>query len=271
MIFPLGYAALAFYAASFGCYTAFLYSTHRWVGRLATALLASGIVLQYFALYERSRWTHAVPYNDLYGSMSLFAWLLGVTYLALETYHRQRSVGAFATLLLLLWISGVMAFAPSTPSASPPARGPLFAFHVTLNTLAYAAFALSFALSLIYLIQARVLRARRPGMVFWRFPALDLLERMSRSSVWVGLISLCIGVPMGFIFERRLIGHFDVADPKVIVTFVIVGLYAAYLWLARLSDWRGPRAALVCAFNFLLVIFSYTFVNLYFTRFHKFN
>jgi ABC-type transport system involved in cytochrome c biogenesis permease subunit len=48
-------------------------------------------------------------------------------------------------------------------------------------------------------------------------------------------------------------------------------LYAVYLWLARLSDWRGPRAALVCAFNFLLVIFSYTFVNLYLTRFHKFN
>ena len=50
-----------------------------WLGRMATFLLAGGIVMHYFALLERSRWIHTVPYNDLYGSMSLFAWLLGIT------------------------------------------------------------------------------------------------------------------------------------------------------------------------------------------------
>ena len=83
--------------------------------------------------------------------------------------------------------------APRTAPTPPPARGPLFALHVTLNTLAYAAFALSFALSLIYLIQNRVLRARRPGLVFWRFPALDVLERMSRKQRLGGLASLGAG------------------------------------------------------------------------------
>ena len=71
--------------------------------------------------------------------------------------------------------------------APPPARGPLFAFHVTLNIWAYAAFALSFVLSLVYLVQDRVLRSHRPGAAFWRFPALDVLDRMARSSVYVGL------------------------------------------------------------------------------------
>jgi ABC-type transport system involved in cytochrome c biogenesis permease subunit len=99
---------------------------------------------------------------------------------------------------------------------------------------------------------------------------LDLLERMSRSSVWVGLASLCAGVGMGFVWERRLSGHFALGDPKVVVTMLILALYVAYLWMAQRAAWRGPRAALVCACNFVLVLFSYTFVNLYMTRFHRF-
>src|ERR1700677_2056865 len=148
----LGYLSLALYLASFLCYARILYAPNIWIGRLATLLLASGIVAQYFSLYQRSRVIQSVPYDDLYGSMSLFAWLLGVTYLGLEVFHGQRSVGAFVTLLLIVWTGLVMAFAPDAAPVTPPARGPLFALHVTLNTLAYAAFALSFVLSLIYLI-----------------------------------------------------------------------------------------------------------------------
>lgn len=270
MKFLLGYGAVALYAASFGCYAGYLYATHRWLGRLGTAFLAGGLLLHYLALLERSRWVHTVPYDDLYGSMSLFAWLLGVTYLGLEIFHRERSVGAFVTLLVLGWLLGVAAFAPRGPGGAPPARGPLFALHVTLNTLAYASFALSFALSLIYLLQDRVLRGRRPGIVFWRYPALDVLERMSRSSVWVGLVSLCFGVAMGFVWKLRLSGQLGLADPKVIVTLLIFGFYSGYLCIAGRSGWRGPRAALICACNFVLVLFSYTFVNLYLTNFHRF-
>ena len=83
------------YAASLGGYIGFLASARRGVGVAATVFLMGGIVLHYLALMDRSRWSHTVPYDDLYGSLSLFAWLLAATYLGLEFYHRQRSVGAF--------------------------------------------------------------------------------------------------------------------------------------------------------------------------------
>jgi ABC-type transport system involved in cytochrome c biogenesis permease subunit len=266
----LGYLSLALYLASFLCYARILYAPNIWVGRLATLLLASGIVAQYFSLYERSRVIQSVPYDDLYGSMSLFAWLLGITYIGLEIFHRQRSVGAFVTLLLVAWVAGLGFITAGAPTVRAPARGPLFAFHVTLNTWAYAAFALSFVLSLIYLVQDRVLRSRRLGAAFWRFPPLDVLDRMARSSVYVGLVALAFGASMGFIWEHRLRGTYSLGDPKVIVTFAIVLVYAAYLLLSRNATWRGARAALLCAMNFVIVMFSYTFVNLYLTKFHRF-
>jgi HemX protein len=259
------------YAASFVCYARVLYAPNLWVGRVASLLLAAGIGAHYYALLERSLAMHTVPYDDLYGSMSLFAWLLGVTYLGLEVIHRQRTVGAFVTLLLVAWLAVLPYVIPD--AATPPrpaARGPLFAFHVTLNTWAYAGFALSFVLSLVYLVQDRILRSRRAGAAFWRFPALEVLDRMSRSSVWVGLGALGSGVVMGFVWQRRLTGGYSVGDPKVIVTLLIVGVYAAYLRLSRTTKWRGARAAFLCAANFAVVLFSYTFVNLYLTRFHRF-
>jgi len=268
--YHLGVWSLVLYGASFICYARILYAPHLWLGRLASLLLAGGIVLQYFDLLERSRWIHTVPYNDLYGSMSLFAWLLGITYLGLEVFHRQRSVGALVTLLLVVWIALLGILAPAESPAPPPARGVLFAFHVTLNTWAYSAFALSFILSLVYLIQDRLLRSRRLGTPFWRFPALDVLDRMARSSVYVGLGALALGVFMGFIWEHRLHGTYAWSDPKVVITLAILAVYAAYLWLSRSTAWRGARAALLCAVNFMVVLFSYTIVNLYFTKFHKF-
>jgi len=266
----LQYLSLALYAASFACYLRFLYVSNPWAGRTGTLLLAAGILVHYFALLERSHGAHSVPYDDLYGSMSLFAWLLGLTYLGLEFFHRQRTVGAFVTLLLVVWMAVLGILAPHEIPAAPPARGALFDLHITLNTWAYAAFALAFVLSLVYLVQDRVLRSRHPSAAFWRFPALDVLDRMARSSVWVGLATLGVGVLIALIWERRLVGAFSWLDPKVIVTVAIVAVYIAYLRLSRSPGWRGARAAMICALNFVVVLFSYTVVNLYLTRFHHF-
>lgn len=266
----MGYLTLALYAASFLCYARLLFAPNLWLGRLATLLLAGGIACHYFALLDRSMGSHTVPYDDLYGSMSLFAWLLGVTYLGLELFHRQRTVGAFVSLLMFVWMAVLTGFAPRELPPPPPAQGALFAFHVTLNIWAYAAFALSFVLSLIYLLQDGVLRSHRPGAAFWRFPALNVLDRMSRSSVFVGLAALAFGVGSGLVWEHRLSGAYAWGDPKVLVTLLIVAVYAAYLLLSRTTGWRGSRAALVCALNFAIVLFSYTLVNLYLTKFHRF-
>lgn len=266
----MDYLTVALYAASFLAYARSLFAPNAWLGRLATLLLASGIGVHFFALLERSAGSHNVPYDDLYGSMSLFAWLLGITYLSLELIHRQRSVGAFVALLLVVWMATLCWLAPHTMPPPPHARGPLFDFHITLNIWAYAGFALSFVLSVIYLIQDSMLRSRRPGAAFWRLPGLEVLDRMSRSSVVVGLAALAVGVTSGLIWEHRLTGAYSWGDPKVIVTLLIVGVYIAYLWLSRSPRWRGARAAIVCTLNFAIVLFSYTIVNRYLTGFHRY-
>jgi ABC-type transport system involved in cytochrome c biogenesis permease subunit len=257
------------YTLCLGSYVRFLRSGREVAGRLGTMLLVAGLIAHYFALLERSRGLHTVPYHDLYGSMSLFGWLLALTYLGLELFHRQRSVGAFVVPFILAFFLAAH-LAPADRLSPTVPHGPIFAFHVTLSILAYAAFALSFVLSLIFLVEDRLLRNRHLGDVVWRLPPLEVLERMSRSSVLVGVISIAIGTVLGFIWVDRLTGQYWYYDPKYVITLLVLLLYAAYLQLSRTKAWRGARASRLCIFNFVIVVLSFTVVNLYLSHSHRY-
>jgi ABC-type transport system involved in cytochrome c biogenesis permease subunit len=257
------------YSLSLASYVRLLYSGRETAGRIATALLALGLITHYFALLERARGLHTVPYHDLYGSMSLFGWLLALTYLTLEVYLRQRSVGALVLPFVLGFFLAAH-LAPADRLSPTPAHGPVFAFHVTLSILAYAAFALSFVVSLIFLVQNRFLRNRKMAGLVWRLPSLELLERMSRASVLIGLISIAIGTVLGFIWVDRLTGQYWYYDPKYVITLLVLLLYAMYWLLARTTAWRGARASRLCIFNFVVVVLSFTVVNLYLSHSHRY-
>ncbi len=266
-LFPI-LAAFA-YVLSFGLYVRFLGTGNRFTGRLGTLLLGLALIAHYFALLERSRGLNTVPYHDLYGSMSLFGWLLALTYLGLELYHRERSVAAFVLPFILTFFLAAH-LAPADRLPPPPIHGIVFAFHVTLSILAYAAFALSFVLSLIFLGEERLLRSHKVGDVVWRLPPLDLLDQMSRSSVLVGLISIAIGTALGFVSVDRLPGQNSFYDAKYVITLVVLALYALYFRLARTTAWRGGRASKLCIFNFVIVVLSFTVVNLYLSHSHRY-
>jgi ABC-type uncharacterized transport system permease subunit len=257
------------YGLSFALYLLFLNTGKVLTGRLGTILLAAGLVAHYFSLLERTRGTHTVPYHDLYGAMSLFGWLLALTYLGLEIYHRQRSVGALVLPFILAFFVAAY-LAPADRLSPPDAHGPTFAFHVALNILAYAAFALSFVLSLVFLTEERLLRSHKMVNVVWRLPPLELLERMSRSSVLIGLVCITIGTAFGFLWVYRLSNKYSFYDPKYAITLLVLILYAVYFRLARTTAWRGARASKLCIVNFLILFLSFTVVNLYLSSNHRF-
>jgi len=258
------------YLTSMGLYLRFLYSGRDLTGRLATMLMFFGLVAHYLALLMRAKGSHTVPYNDLQGSMLLFGWLLAVTYLCLEIYHRQRTVGAFVLPVILAFFFAAYLM-PEHTKAPGATHGVVFALHVTLSILAYAAFALSCVLSLMYLAEERLLRDRKLSDALWRLPPLELLERMSHTSVLVGLITIVVGTSLGFLaVDRRLAEHYSYFDPKYVFTLFVLVLYAIYFRVARTAAWRGARASKLCVFNFFLVVVNFAVVNLYFSQYHRY-
>jgi ABC-type uncharacterized transport system permease subunit len=235
---------------------------------LAPYLLVLGLGLQFVDLHVRARQLGSVPYRTLAGSMSLFGWMLAVAYLVLLVRHRERSIGPFLIPFVVVFsaIGILIPFQASTPS--PETRGTLFALHVTLAILGYAAFTLSFVLSLLYLIQSRQIRRARTGMLFARLPALEVIGRLNRTAVSIGLVSLFVSVLLGAAWAHRVWN--GIGDAKLAWALFTLLLYGFLLWMDR-RGWKGQRVALLSIVGFGVVIFSYTFVNIYLSRAHTFR
>jgi ABC-type uncharacterized transport system permease subunit len=235
---------------------------------LPPALLVVGLVLQFVDLHARARALGSVPYRTLAGSMSLFGWMLGIAYLALLFRHRERAIGPFLIPFVVVF-SAVGLLIPFRASApKPETQGALFALHVTLAILGYAAFTLSFVLSLLYLIQSRQIRRAKTGVLFARLPALEVIGRLNRTAVSIGLSSLLVSVLLGAIWASRV--WKGVLDAKLAFALFTLLVYGLLLWMDR-RGWKGQRVALLSIVGFGLVIFSYTFVNLYLSQAHTFR
>ena len=58
--------------------------------------------------------------------------------------------------------------------------------------------------------------------------------------------------------------------PKIEWAVATLAVYGYLLWMER-RGWKGPRVAILSIFGYGLVLFSYTVVNIYFSRSHTFR
>lgn len=266
----LSVITLILYAAAEGSSIAHLRTDKESYGKATSWLLLLGFVIHWFALYVGARAAQAVPYHDLPASMSFFAWVVVGAYGILLLRHREGSTGPFLIPIALFFLSvSVLAqLGGQPPTKDPRLTGPLFAFHVTTAIVGYAALSLSFVLAQLYLIQNQQIRRRKLGLLFSRLPALDVLARLHRTSVSIGVGALTIAVVLGLISAKLKWGTFW--DLKVLFTGLIILLYLFTLF-PRWIGWGGKKVALLSVTGFLLVLFSYTIVNLFMSHGHSFR
>jgi ABC-type transport system involved in cytochrome c biogenesis permease subunit len=270
-----GLAALICYAASAALYLAYLKGPRWRVGWGASSLAAAGVVFNFVALYARSAALHSVPYRDLVGSMSLLGLFLAVMSLLLEVRHRNRSLGPFLMPVVLGFL--LVAFL-SPPPAHPPAaelKGSVFALHVTLNMLGYAAYAVSCALSVAYLVVGRSLKSRQLSLdgTPSRLPSLSYLVRATRTSLGVGVLASTVAFGLGGYWASRVWSAKNplwLLDPKILSVALILVFY----WVVLVRAHRGAAPVVTARFaviGFALVLVCYTAINLLFSRLHVFT
>ncbi len=272
----LGWTALTLYALASALYVLNLYRPSAWAGRAATACAVVGAILNFAALYARALAVGTVPYRDLLGSMKLFGFFLAVLSVVLELRHHDRALGPvlmpaalFFMLLALLESPGGAA----RPAPNPDLKGAIFALHVTLNMLAYAAFAVSAALSILYIAAGRALKSHRLSGPATRLPTLSYLERANRTSLGLGIITLAAGLALGFLWAARVWTNEHpqwALDPKIFFAVATLVFYLFVLVRARRGA-PGVSTARYSIAGFALVLLSYTAVNMFVSKLHVFR
>lgn len=149
------------------------------VGIVATTVTIVGFFSQTLAIILRWKefaelsgmgFIRSAPLTNLYESMTFFVWCLILGYLIIEFKFKNRSFGAFITPIagLVLAFIDLTGVSKEIQPLVPALKSNWLLAHVTMSFIAYAAFALSFATGLMYLIITAE-KKNEISYLFWTF------------------------------------------------------------------------------------------------------
>jgi len=237
-------------------------------GRLATwtAILgavgnAAGIIMRWVESY-RLGIGHA-PLSNMYESLVFFSWTIVVIYLVIERRYENRIIGAFAAPIAFL----AMAYASLSPNVSdriqplvPALKSNWLIAHVITCFLGYAAFAITFGISLMYLFKQSDKEGK--SHLLARFPESNVLDELTHQMVTFGFLFLSIGIITGAVWANSAWGSYWSWDPKETWSLITWFIYATLLHARMMRGWHGRRIAYLSIIGFMAVLFTYFGVNL---------
>jgi ABC-type uncharacterized transport system permease subunit len=268
----------ALYWAAFGAYAWHFARRNATVGRAATALLGLAALAHTFIVGMQTMELGQVPITSATAAISMFVWLLALSYLYTELTTGERAMGVFI-LPLLVCLQAIPAFRPERDVRSAVLQGPLFGVHVSSLLLAYASFALACVIGITYVLLFNEIKAKHLGFFYARLPSLQVLDRMNQRAIVIGWIFLTIGICVGVFWTvqaRRYaeavpqIQAMSLQDPKIIVALICWAMYSFELFAARRIGWGGRRTAYLSTVGFVIVLLNLVPISYFLTKSHNF-
>jgi len=239
--------------------------SEEWFGKSASILSRVIFLVHTIALGLRWWESHRMgighaPLSNRYESLIFFAWTIMLLYLLIEWRTKNKSLGAFAGLLAFL----AMAYASFSDSSIRPLLPALksnwLIAHVITCFFSYAAFGLSFGLSLLYLLKKDA-RPRSNELLSRIIPDRNVLDDLNYQIIVIGFILLTLGIITGAVWGQTAWGRYWGWDPKETWSFITWVVYAIIAHLRIVWGIRGKWMAVLSIIGFLCVIFTYQGVN----------
>ncbi len=238
-------------------------------GTAATLVSLAGLVAHSIGIVLR--WTESyrlgighAPLSNLYESLIFFSWAVTFFYLVVEWRTKNRVIGTFVIPISFL----ALAYASFSPSVNsriqplvPALKSNWLIAHVITCFFSYAAFALSFGLSIIYLVKLKNVNTGRTSPFLNRIPDCRLLDELNYQMVIIGFLMLTLGIVTGSVWAHSAWGTYWGWDPKETWSLITWLIYASVIHVRVARGWEGKRTAVLCIVGFACVLFTYFGVN----------
>ncbi len=255
------------YFGSFFFYLLMMVMDKASFGKIATLISVVGLLAHSGAIILR--WVESyklgvghAPLSNLYESLIFFAWTIMLLYLVVEWRTKNKTLGAFVTPLAFL----AMAYASFSPSINsriqpliPALKSNWLIAHVITCFFGYAAFGLSFGLSIMYLVKRKA--GDRENLFLKLIPRTALLDDLNYQMVVIGFLMLTLGIITGAVWAHSAWGSYWSWDPKETWSLITWLIYASVLHSRMMRGWRGKKIAILCIIGFSCVLFTYFGVN----------
>src|SRR6266550_9136847 len=267
---PLLWLRVALGCYAIGLLYALLALTQRsyLLNRIALPAMSLGMVFQFVSLSESVLVGGPVTITLVHNSESFLALLVMAAFMIVFLVYRTTSPGivVFPLVFLLSFVAatGQQPFLLTSPGLR---RGWLVA-HIALIFTGYAALFLSFAASLLYLVQERSLKSKKASGTLLRLPALEVIDEIGYRALLLGFPFMTLGLIAGVLIAQATYERVNFADPKILLSILMWAVYLVLLYTRWSAGWRGRRAAYLATGALASAIVAWA-AN-YFSVFHSF-
>lgn len=241
------------------------------VARFGRPLLFTGIALQFAAIGAWCVTTHRSPFASEYGTLSVSAWAIALSFALLDLRRRLPALGAVALLVACLVLFAAVMRARGPVAETPLLTGQIVSLHVLAILASFGLFAIAFGCAALYLLQNRLLKAHKVSSLFRRLPPLETLDTVAYHAVAYALPLLTLGLALGIVRATSGVlphtNHSWLTDPHTLASFATWFLYVFYMAERLIGGRRGVRLQYILLAGMVIALGLYIVP----TSTHRFN
>ena len=238
---------------------------HRSAFWILSAVYFLQTVFLIMSIFEKQRF----PVLTLFEGIYFYAWLLITISIILHLFYKVGYAVFFLNVIGFIFMT-IHTFAPVQIEQSPIGEAlisELLFIHITFAILSYAAFAMSFVFSILYLLVYKILKKKKWSKQFGRLPSLHQAMIGMKVSVYTGIPLLFVSLVLGMQWAHVALREWSFFDVKIIGSFFLLAIYGSVLFLTRSGKLTGNDLAWANVVAFLCVIINF-FLGSRLSEFH---
>jgi len=258
---PIMTVTIVAYTLALLAYVMFFITSKDYLKSAGQTLTIAAFAMNTLLLAIRTILIGTLPLTNLFEFGLFFVWGIAAVFLIIDFKFDMWSAGMFVlpiAIILLLWL---FTLDTSVRPMMPALRSNWLFVHVLAAVVAYGAFAVSFALSLMYLVKEWSLSKNPKNALAKALPSLELLDNISYKVIFIGMPFLTIMLVTGAIWAEFAWGSYWSWDPKETWALITWFIYAGYLHVRFMRNWKGKRAAILSIIGFGAVLFTFIGVS----------
>jgi len=215
---------------------------------------APGLLLDVVS-FARSWWVRGtVPLESTPERISFLALAVVAAYLVAAFLYHLEVLGVII-LPLAVVLELTSNYLPRAAVAVPEEVQPgLRFFHIGVATLGVAAIFLSFGASILYLVQERRLKSKRPGRFLRRLPSLVSCDQIGHLALLWGFPLLTLAIITGAVWSASARAFYWLSSGMETFALLAWSILAVILFARLVRGWRGRKAAYLTIAAFLAVL-----------------
>ncbi|MCX7990753.1 MAG: c-type cytochrome biogenesis protein CcsB [Proteobacteria bacterium] len=265
------YITLFFTVFSSILFFGYLITLKKTIGDISLIIFSLSTIAIFFYLVLRGVKGGYFPVSNTHEGLVFFALLCSVFFLIFYLRNKILILGVFLSPLVTI-LTLIAGFTDkSIGEILPILQSFWFPIHVVSAFIGNALFALSFVVSLVYLIENFRLKKKKFDVLGKLLPSITMLDTINYFCIVYGFPFLTLGMITGAIWAQVAIGSYWNNDPKEIWSLFTWFIYAALLHTRLISGWRGKKIAFLSILAFLFLVFSFIGVKFLFKGYHVFE